>query len=218
MSEELDQQHCRRDQYQAWRRDNPAEACLDILPRKPSGPEQLGSNPQGKDIMEREGLQLFQNYRDVEPFHTSFRRSRKDMFHHKQKQNPPYKRRCCDKDTQNLVFDPCLNCPKDKGITFYSWYYGKPLGFPEEQGDCEMTEFVKKGAEKVENGSAEQFYFHQLSIMYYHVSRINLKNTFVKKLWGGVKKIFICDAWRIRLFWVKHPCRQARKDTGSSGN
>jgi len=213
--------------------------------------------------MEREGLQLFQNYRDVEPFHTSFRRSRKDMFHHKQKQNPPYKRRCCDKDTQNLVFDPCLNCPKDKGITFYSWYYGKPLGFPEEQGDCEMTEFVKKGAEKVENGSTEQFYFHQLSIMYYHVSRINLKNTFVKKLWGGVKKIFICDAWRIRLcadasfvrqsllkgrdifmsgilksfvsklrhdkvsftsphkiciYWVKHPCRQARKDTGSSGN
>jgi len=77
---------------------------------------------------------------------------------------------------------------------------------------------VKKGAEKAENGSAEQFYFHQLSIMYYHVSCINLKNAFAKKLWGCVKKIFICDAWRIRLFWVKHPCRQARKDTGSSGN
>jgi hypothetical protein len=38
-----------------------------------------------------------------------------------------------------------------------------------------MTKFVKKGAEKVENGPAEEFYFHQLSIMYYHAPCINLK-------------------------------------------
>ena len=63
-----------------------------------------------------------------------------------------------------------------------------------------MTKFVKKGAEKKENRPAKKFYFHQLSIMYYHASCIKPKNAFAKKLWGYVKKIFICDAWRIRLF------------------
>jgi len=85
---------------------------------------------------------------------------RQKMLHDEKKKNPPYERSGRDENAQDLVSDPCLYFAKDKPVSFNSWHYRKPFRSPEHQGGSKMTEFMQKGAEKIENGPAEKFYFH----------------------------------------------------------